>query len=207
MGRAKGAVQGKGQKRKRVKDPNKPKRATTAYFYYLSSERELAKKEGRESNRIAEFTKQISAKWRALSEDERKPFEDKAATDKARYQDQMKIFTGKDPDKPKRPQSAYFIFLGEFRNKHKGQYAHKDILRKAGEKWNQMSTEDKKPFEEGAEKGRKVYEEKMKNYNSGATAAKKAKVESKNGAAVEEDEDDEDEEEEEDEEDEDEDDE
>ena len=49
VGRPKGE---KGTKRKAAKDPNKPKRATTAYFYFLAAERELAKKEGRETNKV-----------------------------------------------------------------------------------------------------------------------------------------------------------
>ena len=47
---------------------------------------------------------------------------------------QMGVYKGKapnSPDKPKRPQSAYFLFLADFRLKMKGKdIDHKDILRK-----------------------------------------------------------------------------
>ena len=42
---------------------------------------------------VAEWTKEISGYWRALSPAERAPFEKMAATDKARYDQQVIAFT------------------------------------------------------------------------------------------------------------------
>ena len=45
---------------------------------------------------------------------------------------QMELYKGKktDPNKPKRPMTAYFIFLGDFREKMKNRGVdHKEILR------------------------------------------------------------------------------
>ena len=61
----------------------------------------------------------------------------------------MAAYKGKDPNKPKRGQSAYFLFLADFRAKNKGVYEeNKDLLRAAGEEWKNLDDEEKKPYED-----------------------------------------------------------
>ncbi|BFZ10708.1 hypothetical protein BsWGS_13747 [Bradybaena similaris] len=183
MGRPKGAL-GKTSKKK-VKDVNKPKRATSAYFYFLAQCRKEAAKAGKPPTKIAEFTKEASEKWKALPPEKKKPFEDAAAEDKKRYDTEMGVYRGKsvDPNKPKRPPTAYFVFLADFRikNANKG-IEHKEILKMAGEEWRSLSNEDKKPFEKKALEESKKYESAMTEYRrtGGAPSgpvAKKARVE------------------------------
>lgn len=72
---------------------------------------------------IGEFTKECSVKWNALTVAQKKRFNEKAATDKKRYDTEMSAYTGKpakDETKPKRPQTAYFLFLADYRKKMKG---------------------------------------------------------------------------------------
>lgn len=198
------------RKIKKEKDANKPKRSTSAYFYYMASCREQAKKAGRNISKVAEFTKECSEKWRNLKPAEKKPFDEKAAKDKARYEKEMAEYKGKtavDPDKPKRPQTSYFLFLAEFRKNyvHKGDAnsAHKVILKEAGEAWREMDASEKKVYEKQSEAEAAKYKEAMIEYNkknggaTGGSAAKKAKT-----AAIVEEEDDDDEDDEEEEEDE-----
>merc|ERR1719483_1878573 len=72
MGRPKGGVTKTGKQKKiKVKDPNKPKRSTSAYFYFLADCRKEAAKLGNPPKRIAEFTKEASEKWKALTPKER----------------------------------------------------------------------------------------------------------------------------------------
>lgn len=198
MGRPKGA-----SPRKKVKDVNKPKRSTSAYFYYLAHCREQANKQGRSISRIAEFTKECSAKWREMVGQQKKPFDDLAAKDKARYDKEMALYKGKksDPNKPKRPMTAYFIFLGDFRIKMKNRGVdHKEILRLAGEEWRNMSAEQKKPYEKRSVEAGKKYEQDMAEYrkNEGKAAAAAAQKQQNNGADEEDEEEEDDEEEEED---------
>lgn len=97
----------------------------------------------------------------------KKPFEEKAALDKARYDREMAQYKGKDmvdPNKPKRPQTSYFLFLAEFRKMMQGKLDHKDILRKAGEQWRNMTDEQKKPFEIKSQEEAKKYEIAMAEY-------------------------------------------
>jgi len=165
-GRPRGAL-GKNKKGKKVKDLNKPKRSTSAYFYFLAHCRQEAAKAGNYPSKIAEFTKVASEKWRNLTVDDKIPFDAAAAEDKKRYQTEMALYKGKtvDPNKPKRPPTAYFIFLADFRIKMAGTgIEHKDLLKKAGEDWRNMSPEMKKPYEKKALAESKKYEEAMTEY-------------------------------------------
>lgn len=191
---------------KRPKDPNRPKRPTSAYFYYVASQREECKRRGEHISRVAEWTKQVSVGWRELTDPQRKPFDIMAAKDKERYDSQMANYSGKggksgkDPNKPKRAQSAYFLFLADFRAQQKKNFTHdgghKDLIRAAGEAWNKLTDAEKAPYQRKHEEERKKYEIAMAEYSSGGGAAKKARVED-NGAADDDDEEDDDEEDEE----------
>lgn len=194
-------------------DPNKPKRPTSAYFYFIADQREIAKKKGEDISRVAEWTKKVSAEWRALTASDKKPFEAKAAKDKERYSAEMANYvpapgTGgkrgkrpKDPNKPKRAPSAYFLFLADFREENRSKYqhdgGHKDLIRAAGEAWNNLSDEEKKPYNKKHQEEKKKYESAMANYAAGGSAAKKAKMAQmeENGDDDDDEEDDEDEEE------------
>ena len=78
----------------------------------------------------------------------------------------MYAYKGKDANRPKRPMSAYFLWLGQFREKMKGKFAeNKDLLRAAGEEWKKLSDIEKKPFEAKAEEERKNYEVLMREYH------------------------------------------
>jgi hypothetical protein len=82
----------------------------------------------------------LAEKWKALTDEERKPYEDKSAKDKERYQKEMANYEvpeefakgskgnpsskkkpaakGKkkrDPNEPKKPMSAFLLYSGEVR--------------------------------------------------------------------------------------------
>lgn len=172
MGRAKVTARGG----KKDKDPNKPKRSTSAYFYFLAQCREDAKKEGRSISKIAEFTKEASEQWRGLNGRDKKVFDDKAATDKARYEREMASYSGapkvKDPNCPKKPLTGYFLFLADFRVKHKGSnIQNKDLLKLAGEQWRELDDSEKLPFEQRSQGEQKKYEAAMAEYRRTGSAA------------------------------------
>ncbi|XP_022767715.1 high mobility group B protein 1-like isoform X2 [Durio zibethinus] len=75
----------------------------------------------------------------------------------------------KDPNKPKRPPSAFFVFLEEFRATFKKENpnvkAVSAVGKAAGEKWKSMSEEEKVPYGAKAGKRKAEYEKQMKVYN------------------------------------------
>ena len=80
--------------------------------------------------------------------------------------------TNGDPDapkKPKKPMSSFFRYLADCRceNEKKGcPIDKKDILAIAGERWKNMSDEEKKTYCDKAREANEVYKNDMKAYNA-----------------------------------------
>ncbi|XP_077360620.1 high mobility group protein B1-like isoform X2 [Festucalex cinctus] len=207
------------------KDPTKPRGKMSSYAYFVQTCREEHKKKHPEASvNFAEFSKKCSERWKTMSAKEKGKFEDLAKQDKARYEQEMMNYVParggkkkkfKDPNAPKRPPSAFFIFCSEYRPKVKGEspgLTIGDVAKKLGQMWNGTSAENKQPFEKKAAKLKERYEKDVAAYRAkgkvgsgggGSAAAPAAKAAAK--AEKDEDDDDEDDDEEEDDEDEDED--
>ncbi|XAR50844.1 hypothetical protein NMG60_11005294 [Bertholletia excelsa] len=75
----------------------------------------------------------------------------------------------KDPNKPKRPPSAFFVFLEEFRKTFKKENpnvkAVSAVGKAGGGKWKSMSEAEKAPYEAKAAKRKSEYEKLMNAYN------------------------------------------
>ncbi|KAI7998860.1 High mobility group B protein 1 [Camellia lanceoleosa] len=104
--------------------------------------------------------------------DDRKVGKRKAATkaDKGgKSQAKKGKLAKKDPNKPKRPPSAFFVFLEEFRKTFKKENPHVKAVsavgKAGGEKWKSMSGAEKAPFEAKAAKRKSEYEKLMNAYN------------------------------------------
>ncbi|KAF5202232.1 High mobility group b protein [Thalictrum thalictroides] len=75
----------------------------------------------------------------------------------------------KDPNKPKRPPSAFFVFLEEFRQTYKLEHPNNKAVsavgKAGGEKWKSLSPAEKAPYEAKAAKRKTEYEKVMTSYN------------------------------------------
>ncbi|KAK4275048.1 hypothetical protein QN277_018190 [Acacia crassicarpa] len=75
----------------------------------------------------------------------------------------------KDPNKPKRPASAFFVFMEEFRKQFNKENPNNKAVsavgKAAGAKWKSMSDAEKAPYVAKAEKRKAEYEKNMKAYN------------------------------------------
>ena len=82
-------------KMKALKDPNKPKRAKSAYLFYCDDHRQkildTMRKKKKKVN-IADVSKQLGAKWGGLSDAAKAPYEAKAQADRERYQEEMEQY-------------------------------------------------------------------------------------------------------------------
>ena len=154
----------KGKKKKKAKDPNKPKRAMVAFMFF-SIDRRPATQKANPQMRIAEISKLLGASWREMSNKEKAPYDKKAAADKARYEKEMQSY--KPPYKPKRAMVAFMFFSIEQRpsvqakNKNMGIAEISKIL---GANWRGMSDKAKKPYQDLAVKDKARYEKEMKSY-------------------------------------------
>eukprot|EP01018_Ginkgo_biloba_P038441 Gb_32435 [translate_table: standard] len=86
----------------------------------------------------------------------------------------------KDPNQPKRPQTAFFVFLKEFRASYKDEksdskaglvpclgafaYGIFGVIREGSVKWNSMTDEEKKPYAKRAAELKAEYERAMAKY-------------------------------------------
>ncbi|KAL1771069.1 High mobility group B1 [Sigmodon hispidus] len=87
----------------------------------------------------------------------------------------------KDPNAPKRPPSAFFLFCSEYRPKIKGEHpglSIGDVAKKLGEMWNNTAADDKQPYEKKAAKLKEKYEKDISAYRAKGKpdAAKKGVV-------------------------------
>ncbi|KAB5557784.1 hypothetical protein DKX38_008693 [Salix brachista] len=88
----------------------------------------------------------------------------------------------KDPNKPKRPASAFFVFMEEFRELYKKEHPkNKSVAavgKAGGDKWKSLSEAEKAPFVAKADKRKVEYEKKMKAYNKEQAEGPKEEEES-----------------------------
>eukprot|EP00010_Vexillifera_abyssalis_P002858 CAMPEP_0201552090 /NCGR_PEP_ID=MMETSP0173_2-20130828/13675_1 /ASSEMBLY_ACC=CAM_ASM_000268 /TAXON_ID=218659 /ORGANISM="Vexillifera sp., Strain DIVA3 564/2" /LENGTH=213 /DNA_ID=CAMNT_0047962509 /DNA_START=26 /DNA_END=667 /DNA_ORIENTATION=- len=74
----------KKQKVRKTKDPNRPKRPLSGFLIYSGEHRAGIKEKNPEAS-FGEMGKILGAQWKALSEDEKKPYMEKAAILKEEY--------------------------------------------------------------------------------------------------------------------------
>jgi hypothetical protein len=84
---------GGGKKKKTKKDPNAPKRNMSAYFLYSIDARPKVKAENPDAT-FGDIARIISAQFKALSDSERKIWDEKASADKERYDREMAAYKG-----------------------------------------------------------------------------------------------------------------
>jgi len=74
------------------KDPNAPKRSSGAYVFFTNEMRPIINKEF-PNIKFVEMGRVLGERWRALTPEEKKKFEDIAAEDKIRFQIEMQQYT------------------------------------------------------------------------------------------------------------------
>uniref|UniRef100_A0A6I8NSF6 High mobility group protein B2 n=3 Tax=Ornithorhynchus anatinus TaxID=9258 RepID=A0A6I8NSF6_ORNAN len=196
-------------------DPNKPRGKMSSYAFFVQTCREEHKKKHPDSLvNFADFSRKCSERWKTMAPKEKAKFEDLAKGDKARYDREMKNYVPpkgekkgkkKDPNAPKRPPSAFFLFCSEQRPKIKSEHpglSIGDTAKKLGELWSEQSAKDKLPYEQKAAKLKEKYEKDIAAYRAKGDVGKKGPgrpTGSKKKAEPEEEEDEDDDEEDEDE--------
>lgn len=74
-----------GKRKKRVKDPNAPKRALSAFFWFCNDERPKVKETMPDAT-VGEIAKELGKRWNECKDDFKSKYEALAAKDKARYE-------------------------------------------------------------------------------------------------------------------------
>lgn len=90
---------GKDKKKRQKKDKNAPKRGTTGFMAYSNSIRSTIQAQN-PGMKITDVSKEIGAKWKLLTAEEKIPFDEIAKKDKLRYEAEMKIYKQKGGSEP-----------------------------------------------------------------------------------------------------------
>lgn len=181
----------KTKKGKKKKDPNKPKRNMSAFFLYSTANRAKFKEENPELA-FGDLAKLISKRFKELDEKERKKWDKKAEKDKTRYLEEMKSYVApadssesdedsddgakkkkkrkkaKDPNKPKRNMSAFFLYSCANRATIKSENPDAtfgNLAKIISQKFKSLPDKELKKWEKKAVKDKQRYEEEMKIYN------------------------------------------
>jgi hypothetical protein len=92
------------------KDPSAPKRASGAYVFFTNEMRPKVLQEY-PGIKFVELGKVLGERWRALSAEEKKKYEDMASEDKARFQMEMQQYTAEQASvEPPQPPSEHAYF-------------------------------------------------------------------------------------------------
>lgn len=79
------AVTEKRKASRKKKDPDAPKRALSAYMFFANENRDIVRAEN-PGITFGQVGKLLGEKWKALTADEKVPYETKAEADKKRYE-------------------------------------------------------------------------------------------------------------------------
>ena len=158
-----------------ISDPKKPKGKMCAYAFFVQMCREEHKKKNPEVPvNSAEFSKKCSERWKTMSRKEKSKFDEMAKAYKMHCDQEMKDYgparggKKKDPKGPKRLPSGFLLFCSEFHPKIKSTHpgiSIRDVAKKLGEMWNNLSDSEKQPYINKAAKLKK-YEKDVADHKS-----------------------------------------
>mmetsp|Transcript_13506 Transcript_13506/g.25292 ORF Transcript_13506/g.25292 Transcript_13506/m.25292 type:complete len:214 (-) Transcript_13506:420-1061(-) len=175
---------GKGGKAK--KDPNKPKRNMSAFFLYSNANRSRVKEENPEVP-FGQVAKILSIEYKALPASERAKWDKKAEKDKERYQREMSTYVApsddsdsdgpkkkkkqkKDPNAPKRNQSAFFLYSNDARprvRQENPEATFGNIAKIISAEFKALSSSERARYDDLAAKDKERYQREMAAYKSG----------------------------------------
>jgi len=153
--------------------PPGPKRPQSSYFIFSGEKRpEVSAK----FSSIGEVSKELGRLWKELSDDDKKPYVEKAAAakaayeiEKAKWEDETKQLRkpgrrkaaakSKTTDGPKRPRSAYIFFC----NKNRAEVSKDfdtlgDVSKELGKRWNLLDAASKTEYQNMSAEDKLRYE-------------------------------------------------
>ncbi|XP_016805967.1 high mobility group protein B1-like isoform X1 [Pan troglodytes] len=162
-------------------DPKKPRGKMSSCAFFVQTCWEEHKKQYPDASiNFSEFSQKCPETWKTTIAKEKGKFEDMPKADKAHYEREMKTYIPpqkkkkkkkkfKDPNAPKRPPSAFFLFCSEYCPKIKGEHPGLpigDVGKKLGEMWNDTAADDKHLYEKKTAKLKEKYEKDIAAYQA-----------------------------------------
>jgi hypothetical protein len=166
-----------------IPDPERPKRPPSAWLLFLKDFREQIKQKNAEL-KGKEVMSAASTEWKALDADAKKKWEEPSKQEKEIYAERIKEYveSGKkeawasDPERPKKPLSAYLLFSQEYRAQHTDRPTT-ELMKDAASAWRALTVEKKAAYEKKYQLAKLKFEKDLAAYKaSGKEAAWKEKV-------------------------------
>jgi|UniRef100_K3WX01 hypothetical protein len=170
------------RKQRKKKDKNAPKRALSAFMFFSNDIRDTVKREMPELE-FLQISSEIGRRWKEISEEDRRPYDELAAADKKRYLEEKEDYVPdpsfesskssrkkKDPNAPKRALSAYFFFCNEIRDSVRSQNPNMKITEIAtllAAKWRELPEKKRVKYQKMHEEAKVKYQSAMDDYNTG----------------------------------------
>ncbi|KAF2322443.1 hypothetical protein GH714_017068 [Hevea brasiliensis] len=88
----------KAKKEQKSNNPNKPKRPPTAFFIFMDEFRKAFKEANPDNKDVKKVSKEAGEKWKSMTDEEKKPYVDKAAERKAEYDKAMEANNAENED-------------------------------------------------------------------------------------------------------------
>lgn len=79
-------------KKSKKDDPNKIKRPLSAYLYFTKDFRLERAAKGLDNSKVNEVAKLAGERWKSMSDEQKKPYNEKASIDKERYQQEVQNY-------------------------------------------------------------------------------------------------------------------
>lgn len=188
---------------KKMRDPEAPKRAMSAYLLYQNAMREQFKRDnpGMTFGQLAKYTSHM---YKSLTTEEKATWEARAAQDKARYDAEMAVYVpppghdaqgnlleeyrygGKrqkkqrDPNAPKRARGSYVLFTSDMRPQILKEYPtikFTDMGNVMGERWRALTPDQKRKYEDLAAEDKVRFARETADYQAQRQAAEAAAAE------------------------------
>lgn len=144
-------------KKKRRRDPARPKRAMTPFLYYACEQRQILKASG-EKLTLPEQSRRIAALWQTVTD--KSIYIAKSQTDRERYAAEMRDYTP--PTRIKRPRSSYAFFMRDVRQTLADKHPDKnprELMVEIAAAWRAASGEQREHYGGLAEADKKRYED------------------------------------------------
>eukprot|EP00468_Gymnochlora_sp_CCMP2014_P010934 CAMPEP_0167753054 /NCGR_PEP_ID=MMETSP0110_2-20121227/7494_1 /TAXON_ID=629695 /ORGANISM="Gymnochlora sp., Strain CCMP2014" /LENGTH=882 /DNA_ID=CAMNT_0007638765 /DNA_START=15 /DNA_END=2663 /DNA_ORIENTATION=- len=173
-------------KKRKKKNKNAPKKGKSAFLIYSMDIRSSVTKEFPDK-KFGEIQAEVGKRWKALSKEEKLPYEEKSKEDKKRYLEEKQKYDEEhkdDPEEeeeeerpkkrqrkkkklagqPKRYLSAFFFYIGEKRESVKEmnpEMKNSEVTKKLGAQWRALSAEEKQPYQDKSNEDKVRYEREM----------------------------------------------
>jgi len=148
---------GKKKRRKKKRDPTKPKRPLSAYIFYANEKRPEFRSTYPDES-LMSISKRIAETWATVTD--RSVYESKAAEAKKIYHAAMEEWRAKQPPKIKRPRTAYALFMQDIRSTLAAEFPDKgprDLMVVVASRWKASDEATKNKYKQLADQDKERY--------------------------------------------------